>query len=136
YTTAIAFAIRTGDPPRRVYEHVLDTIRDMRIGPTVTQCLQEAESHPPTDCQQHQGWVLIALQNSFYQLLHAPTLENGVVDAVRRGGDTDTNAAIAGELLRAVWGIEAVPDQWLDSSLNCRPQRGSDGVCRPRPEEY
>ena len=32
------------------------------------------------------GWVLIALQNSFYQLLHAPNLEEGVVATVMSGG--------------------------------------------------
>ena len=30
------------------------------------------------------GWILIALQNAFYQLLHAPSLEEGVVDTVMR----------------------------------------------------
>ena len=46
-----------------------------------------------------QGFVLIALQNAFFELLHAPDLQTGVVNTVRRGGDTDTNAAIAGALL-------------------------------------
>jgi hypothetical protein len=26
-----------------------------------------------------QGWVKVALQNAFYELLHAPSLEEGVV---------------------------------------------------------
>ena len=55
------------------------------------------------------GWVKIAFQNAFYQLTHAADLEEGVVDTVMRGGDTDTNAAIAGGLLGAVYGEGAVP---------------------------
>ncbi len=31
-----------------------------------------------------------------FELLHAESVEAGVVASVRRGGDTDTNAAIAG----------------------------------------
>jgi len=136
YTAAIAFAIRTGGEPQQVYEHVSDTIQGMDIDPTVSGCVQEAESRPPAEYERNQGWVLIALQNAFYRLLHAPAFEDGVVETVRRGGDTDTNAAIAGALLGAVWGIEAVPRQWLECVLNCRPERGRGGVYRPRPQEY
>jgi dihydroxyacetone kinase-like predicted kinase len=39
------------------------------------------------------GWVLIAFQNALWQMLHAPSFEEGVVDTVMQGGDTDTNAA-------------------------------------------
>lgn len=41
----------------------------------------------------------IAFQNAFFRLLHSSTLECGIVESVRAGGDTDTNAAIAGALL-------------------------------------
>ena len=73
----------------------------------------------------------IALQNAFHELLHAPSLEEGVVATVRRGGDTDTNAAIAGALLGAVHGREAVPAQWRSMILSCRPL--PPRARRPRP---
>lgn len=94
--------------------------------------MREAESRPPANYQHIQGWVLIALQNAFYQLLHASNLEEGVVDTVRRGGDTDTNAAIAGALLGAVWGLDTVPRQWIDCILSCRPEKDRAGVRQPR----
>ena len=47
---------------------------------------------------------------------------------VRRGGDTDTNAAIAGALLGAVHGRDAVPAQWRQMVLSCRPVAGSRGT--------
>jgi len=52
-----------------------------------------------------------------------------------RGGDTDTNAAICGALLGAVHGVEAIPSQWQEKVLNCRPQR-RPGVVHPRPEVF
>jgi ADP-ribosyl-[dinitrogen reductase] hydrolase len=136
YTAAITIAIQTGGPPGSVYHQVLETVATVDLSPSVRRCLQEAESRPPADYGRNQGWVLIALQNAFYQLLHAPNMEVGIVDTVRRGGDTDTNAAIAGALLGATWGLQAVPRQWLECILNCRPQTGGLGVQRPRPPEY
>lgn len=51
-----------------------------------------------------------------------------------RGGDTDTNAAIAGALLGAVYGRDAIPVQWFDKLLKCRPEAGNRRVRHPRPE--
>lgn len=136
YAAAVAFAIRTGGPPDRIYHYALEISEKHSLGPTICERLREAESRPPADYDRKPGWVLVAFQNAFFQLLHAPNLEEGVVDTVRRGGDTDTNAAIAGALLGAAWGLQAVPQQWLDCVLSCRPEKGRQGVCRPRPEEY
>lgn len=82
------------------------------------------------------GWVLIALRNALWQLTHAPNLEEGVVDTVMRGGDTDTNAAICGALLGAVYGCDAIPSQWRDAVLNCRPEAGGANVINPRPKLF
>ena len=81
------------------------------------------------------GWVLIALQNAFYQLRHIPNLEEGMVDTVMRGGDTDTNAAIAGALLGAVHGRAAIPSRWLHAVLSCRPLPGTP-TRHPQPVEF
>ena len=61
-------------------------------------------------------------------------VQEAVVGTVMRGGDTDTNAAICGALLGAVHGKGAVPAQWVESLLNCRPESGQPHVRRPRPE--
>jgi ADP-ribosyl-[dinitrogen reductase] hydrolase len=70
---------------------------------------------------------------ALWQLLHASTLEEGVIDTVMRG-DTDTNGAIAGALLGAVHGRKAIPAQWVDKLLNCRPAAGRPNLRHPRPE--
>jgi hypothetical protein len=62
-------------------------------------------------------------------------LEEALVVTVMRDGDiTDTNAAICGALLGAVWGRNAIPDQWTECVLNCRPAAGQPHVRHPRPE--
>ena len=137
FVVAIAHAVATGSDSKTTYEFTLDWAMDRSsIHPTVRQCLCAAQDHPPAEYQRQQGWVLIALQNAFWQLLHTSALESGVVDTIMRGGDTDTNAAIAGALLGAVYGVEAVPAQWRDVLSSCRPERGRPGVHRPRPKPF
>ncbi|HVC92737.1 MAG TPA: ADP-ribosylglycohydrolase family protein [Pirellulales bacterium] len=96
---------------------------------------EDARHAAPVDYTHQMGSVLIALRNAFYQLSHAPNLEEGVVDTVVRGGDTDTNAAIAGALLGAVYGRKDVPPRWRDTLLCCRPLPGTP-TAHPQPSEF
>lgn len=134
FAGAIAEAIHHQHSASQVYEAMLLRARTLHIDPTLMQSLEDAAHVPPADYQQQQGWVLIAFQNAIWQMLHAPNLEEAVVDTIGRGGDTDTNAAICGALLGAVHGLDAVPTQWLKSLQNCRPQAGKPGVFHPRPQ--
>ena len=93
-----------------------------------------ARTAPPSDYLTHSGWVLVALHNALWQLLHAENLEEGIVDTIRRGGDTDTNAAICGALLGAVYGCAAVPLRWINVLEHCRPSADNPNVRHPRPE--
>jgi hypothetical protein len=68
-----------------------------------------------------------------WQLLHAPNAEEGIVDTVMRGGDTDTNAAICGALLGAAHGLDALPNRWKSVILDCRPLKLRSGIAHPRP---
>ncbi len=81
----------------------------MNVEPALLNTIDKAANEPPADYVHQQGWVLIAFKNALYQLLHAPSLDAGVVDTIMRGGDTDTNAAICGALLGAVCGRESIP---------------------------
>ncbi len=134
FAMAIAHAIKTGESAAGIYEQIKKWAADMKVEPPLMNVVVGASTSPPADYVHQQGWVLIAFQNALWQLLHATSLEEGVVDTVMRGGDTDTNAAIAGALLGAVHGLDAVPIQWRDKVLNCRPEAGRRQVRHPRPE--
>lgn len=133
YAMGIAHAIQSGCNRKDVYNFIRQMARDIQVSHTLLDTIDMASQEPPSDYVYQQGWVLIAFQNALFQLLYATNLEEGIVDTIMHGGDTDTNAAICGALLGAVCGKEAIPHQWLDSLLNCRPQLGSPGVGRPRP---
>jgi ADP-ribosylglycohydrolase/fructose-1,6-bisphosphatase/inositol monophosphatase family enzyme len=131
FVAAIATAVATGGTPQAAYEAALGEAGRSNVQAAVRQALEEARQVAPTDYTSQMGWVLIALQNAFWQLLHAASLEEGIVDTVMRGGDTDTNAAIAG----AVQGRQAIPSRWLHALLSCRTLEGTP-TRHPRPQEF
>lgn len=135
FISAIAHAVARGGGPESAYQAALAEASRPEVQPAVLEALTQARHAPPADYASQMGWVLIALQNAFYQLLHAPTLEAGVIDTISRGGDTDTTAAIAGALLGAVHGREAVPGRWVRLLLSCRPLPES-GTAHPMPPEF
>ena len=56
-------------------------------------------------------WTTIAV--GLCALIHLPDYESGVAWAISLGGDTDTNAAVAGALLGYRHGPGAIPRRWL-----------------------
>jgi len=129
---AIAIAVARGGPPAALADEVLALARREGFHPDVVEALVRAGTARP-DYTTHVGLVTVALQNAFFQLRHAASLEEALVDTVRRGGDTDTNAAIAGALLGAAYGVHALPQRWRTAVLSCYPVAGAQGVHRPRP---
>jgi ADP-ribosyl-[dinitrogen reductase] hydrolase len=134
FAMAISFAIKDGADAQSVYQKIVEWASGMNVKPGLLVAIHNAANEPPTEFVHQQGWVLIAFQNALWQLLHAPSFEEGVIDTVTRGGDTDTNAAICGALLGAVYGLDAIPTQWREKILSCRPEAGFPGVHQPRPE--
>ena len=101
----------------------------------VVEVLDAAQAgRPPRDYLSQQGWVLVALGNAFYQLGRLfrgeVDFESALIDTVEQGGDADTNGAVAGALLGAAAGLEAIPARWIGSVL------GRDGNRGWRPVDY
>jgi ADP-ribosylglycohydrolase/fructose-1,6-bisphosphatase/inositol monophosphatase family enzyme len=132
YAVALAHAVRTGATPVEVWRFAVDWAEKHHVHQSVLQALLDASRVPPGHYSERQGWVLTALGNAFFQLIHAESAEAGLLDTVRRGGDTDTNGAIAGALLGAVHGAHQLPLRWTRAVLSCRPI----GSVHPRPSSY
>lgn len=135
FAMAIAHAIRTGCTPQELYDQIVQWAAARNAPQSLRDVIAAAATQPPSTYTHQMGWVLIAVQNALFQLLHAPSFRDGVQDTVMQGGDTDTNAAICGALLGAVYGREAVPQTWIDALLACRPVNGSN-TRNPRPEVF
>lgn len=82
--------------------------------------LDEAETRDPHDFSVGNGFVVTALQAAWAVISQTPQpqerparhLQLCLEEAVRIGHDTDTVAAIAGQLLGAYWGASAIPWAW------------------------
>jgi ADP-ribosylglycohydrolase len=136
FVAAITAAVGQGADARQAHAAALRTAAGDRPGVAeVRATLERAAAKRPESYTTNEGWVLVALQNAFYQLLHAPSLDEALVDTVGQGGDTDTNGAIAGALLGAVQGREAIPLRWRSAVLTCRPIAAA-GARQPRPIQF
>jgi ADP-ribosylglycohydrolase len=133
YVMAIAHAVKSGCSNEDLYTKIILWAQEQNMENCIKEIVMKAEENPPRDYVHHQGWVVTAFHNSLWQLVHASNVKTGIIDTVMRGGDTDTNAAICGALLGAVYGEETIPDQWKQALLDCRPEEGNVNVFHPRP---
>jgi len=59
--------------------------------------------------------ALTCVEVALWAAWHEPDLEEGLIWLANAGGDTDTNAAVAGGLLGARDGEAAIPRRWIDA---------------------
>jgi ADP-ribosyl-[dinitrogen reductase] hydrolase len=90
------------------YDETLDAIEAARIG----------ASHSPNDADQlallGEGWVAEeALAIALYVALGCEDFETAISLAVSHDGDSDSTGAIAGNILGALQGEQAIPHRWL-----------------------
>ncbi len=136
FAVTLAVTIEANLAPLSVYEFMLQTARNMGAPASVIKAIKNGKTKKPKEYHKNMGWVLIALQNAVYQLCNAEGFVAGVQDTINQGGDTDTNAAICGALLGAVYGVDAIPNTWTNTVLNCTPTKENLACFRPRPKEY
>jgi len=136
FAHAIAFAIRTGARATAVVDEARRRATQADITAEVRAWTSAAHPDHGLDMSDKMGWVRLAWTNALATLqLDARPME-ALTWTARLGGDTDTNAAIAGALLGAVHGRDAWPQQAVDRVLTCRPLSGLEGVHHPRPRTY
>ena len=59
------------------------------------------------------GWIVETMQVVLQSLMQTDSFEACLIDAVNRGGDADTTAAIVGMLAGAHYGLDSIPSRWL-----------------------
>jgi ADP-ribosyl-[dinitrogen reductase] hydrolase len=114
-TTAIALLVRGGTDADEGIGRAADAAGaasdDVRVS------IERGISRRPEEIAvdgDDRGYVLRTIEIAFSALASATNFEEGVVAVVARGGDTDTNGAVAGALLGAKFGKRAIPPRWLD----------------------
>ena len=69
------------------------------------------------------GYTLKAMQVALWCARRAADFEEALVAVVNAGGDTDTNGAVAGAVLGARFGLDAIPRRWRDQVARLRVDR-------------
>lgn len=91
----------------------------MSYSDDVRAVIERGLARPPTNMRvdgRDQGYVLVSLELAFSAVAHAASFEEGLVEVVNKGGDADTNGAIAGALLGAKFGRNQIPERWLKAT--------------------
>ena len=73
--------------------------------------------HTPMEEIRSGGYVVHSLEAAVWCLLNSESYSECVLMAVNLGNDTDTTAAITGSLAGAIYGLENIPAQWMDTLL-------------------
>jgi ADP-ribosylglycohydrolase len=117
FVTTIADAIETGLRGPQLFERAIQFTNDTN-SPVHDTLVAAGEGLPQSDGE-NQGWVRIALQHAFFHVKRSTDFEAAMVQTIFTGGDTDTNAAIAGALLGATLGESAIPKRWRETVRDC-----------------
>ncbi len=121
FVHALLTAMQPDISAEKIFMSVLEFAEARHLSAELRQTLLAAATRPDYDGE-HIGWVRIALQGAFYQLLRATSFRETMIDVVSAGGDTDTNAAITGALLGAWKGIACLERSWLAAVRAANPR--------------
>jgi len=63
------------------------------------------------------GYTLKTFAAAMWALSHPTSFEEGLTAIVEQGGDADTNGAVAGAMLGARFGFNAIPRHWVEGLI-------------------
>jgi ADP-ribosylglycohydrolase len=103
----------------RIGDRAPRTLRD-----AIHRVPRERESDLPIANPGEAGYVVHCVEIALWFVAHDWTLEDALIYLAQAGGDTDTNAAVAGALLGARYGEAGLPPRWIDQLV------GAQGIAR------
>jgi ADP-ribosylglycohydrolase len=110
--TLTAAALVRGDDPESAVRAALDRVTDREGGEELDYLTGAAGIERPVDGPD-QGFTLFTAGVALRAAGEAKPFDEGLLEIVALGGDTDTNASVAGALLGALHGADALPSDWL-----------------------
>ena len=82
-----------------------------------SRILKENIKKVPLDDISSSGYVVDTLEASLWCLLVHVNFEDTILEAINLGNDTDTIAAITGSMAGIIYGINSMPEEWLNTLI-------------------
>jgi ADP-ribosylglycohydrolase len=92
----------------------LATAQDPRVEPFFELAESENIEALNLEDEDSMGYTLKTLSAGIWALRFATSFEAGITAVIHQGGDADTNASVAGALLGARFGYQAIPRPWIE----------------------
>ncbi|MBE8987383.1 ADP-ribosylglycohydrolase family protein [Nostoc sp. LEGE 12450] len=118
---SIAVALLEGADPQTAY---LQALQDIQTIYSVREFLLEKPhfgrifsgeiAKLPVEEINSGGYVIDTLESSLWCLLNSSSYSEAVLKAVNLGGDADTSAAVTGGLAGIYYGVENIPQKWMN----------------------
>jgi ADP-ribosyl-[dinitrogen reductase] hydrolase len=121
--TLCAAALVRGEAAEDAARAGLEAVADLEGGEELEFLVEAVGGSRPVDGPD-QGFCLFAAGAAVQALVRGGDFEAETRRVVALGGDTDTNAAVAGALLGARDGVGGLPDAWLDLLKDVEAIRG------------
>lgn len=134
YVMALGHVLENDCSADELYQLIKDWATQLKVDKRIIRVIDQALFIPPTESEVLENPLLACFQNAIWQLLYAQDYLDGMLETLKKGGDTANNAAVAGALLGACYGVSEVPELLRNAIIHCRPLKGQFGVRRPRPE--
>jgi hypothetical protein len=110
--TLVVAALVRGEPAREAVVEALEAVEDLEGGEELAHLVDEAGRARPIDGPD-MGFTLFTAGIGLQVAAEGLGFEEGLRHVVALGGDTDTNAAVAGALLGALHGVDGLPSAWV-----------------------
>lgn len=121
------------NPNRAEVIGLVNNLANISESGPIRDLVKSSRTQKPADFETNMGHVIIAFQNALYHVQNTDKIVDAISETIMEGGDTDTNAAIVGALMGAMYGAESIPTDWINCIRNCRPDQHTP---EPRPSEY
>ena len=126
----LAAELIKGSERRAAYEQVKEFVAGKSNGEFAEWLLQVEKEKCDVVPHRPAGWAKIAFVYAVRFLLQGSGFLQAVTQVIEMGGDTDTNACIAGALVAAAEGMDGLPREMVEKVKGWDPSKG--GIRRPK----
>jgi ADP-ribosylglycohydrolase len=133
--TLAAAALVRGEPAHDAARAALGAVEDLEGGEELEFLVEVVGGSRAIDGPD-QGFCLFTAGVAFQALVRPGDVETELRHVVSLGGDTDTNAAVAGALLGSRDGVQGLPSDWLERLLDAEAIRAEAEALVPLAEAH